>query len=197
MHPAFCTYKASWSICRFSIYHLLLMNFLYKAHLKHRLKPQDRILDWQPLTMKENNQQQTLAMNDWMGSLKELYNQFSAKEKDRFLNCQTSQQQLPVQSRRPSPRQERHFVRASLVLITPTFLSLPTSLEGSSHRFSPRRNTRCWDTSTSVSPSSFTTFCCVSNISVTEVTAVPLVPSWETANFRKIGRMLQEQKDTN
>lgn len=79
---------------------------------------------------------------------------FSQKIKIILLNIELklgNDSHVPVHIRRPSPRQVRHFVVASFVLIFP-------SLEGSSHRFSPRRKTRCSNTSTFVTPS-LTTFC--------------------------------------
>lgn len=82
---------------------------------------------------------------------------------------------IPVHNKRPSPRHWRHFVVAFLFLLLST-RSLAISLDGSSHRFSPRRKTRRSETSVPISL--FTTFCWTSEISVTEGTAAPFSPSY-------------------
>lgn len=81
------------------------------------------------------------------------------------------QQQIPVHNKRPSPRHDIQVVLVSLDFFTTTCLSLLTSLEGSSHLFSPKRNTRCLDTS--VVPSFSTTFF---TSDVTDATAAPFTP---------------------
>ena len=58
-------------------------------------------------------------------------------------------------------------------------LSLPLNLDGSSHRFSPRRKTLCSDTSTSASPVSFMYVFLIFVISDTEALGAPFVPSYQ------------------
>lgn len=82
---------------------------------------------------------------------------------------------LPMHNKRPSPRQDVHLVIAfSLVFLAVVLLLPPVSLEGSSHRFSPRRNTLCRVKSTSVAPSSVPTVSWTSFISLIEATGAPL-----------------------
>lgn len=57
---------------------------------------------------------------------------------------------IPMHSRRPSPLHTMHFGAESWALPPLPNLSFPfISLEGSSHLFSPRRNTLCWNISVS------------------------------------------------
>lgn len=97
---------------------------------------------------------------------------------------------VPRHIRRPSPRQVRHWVVAFLALLPASWLPLPASLEGSSHRFSPSRKTRLSDKSTSVAPS-FTTVCLISEISVIEAIGAPFVPSWKTLKINEL-KFVQE-----
>lgn len=86
----------------------------------------------------------------------------------------------PVHNKIPKPLHWRHFVVPFLFLLL-SRAPFAKSLEGSSHRFSPRRKTLGWDTS--VSSSTFPTkFCWTSEISVTEATAAPFSTSWNSPN---------------
>ena len=87
------------------------------------------------------------------------------------------QNNVPMHNKRPSPRQEGHFVMVlPLPILVSGCLFLPASLEGSSHRFSPRRKTRCSDMLIPVTPSSPTTVSLTSEISVIEAVAAPFAP---------------------
>ena len=78
--------------------------------------------------------------------------------------------------RRPSPRQEMHVLVDAVVPVLTGFLFC-VSLAGSSHLFSPRRNTLCSETPTPKTPFSVTTVFWTSAIPVTAGTAAPFVPS--------------------
>lgn len=82
---------------------------------------------------------------------------------------------IPVHNKTPNPEHWRHLIVPSLFLPLST-LTFVESLDGSSHRFSPRRKTLGWDASVSWSTSP-TTFCWTSEISVTEATAAPFSTS--------------------
>lgn len=100
------------------------------------------------------------------------------RDNDSFIQIQGINY-IPVHIKRPSPRHWRHFVVISLFLLLST-PSLATSLDGSSHRFSPRRKTPRWETS--VSLSFFTSFCWTSEFSATEATAAPFSTSYNSQN---------------
>lgn len=78
--------------------------------------------------------------------------------------------------RRPSPRQEMQVLVDATVPVLAVFL-LCVSLVGSSHLFSPRRNTLCSETPTPETPFSATPVLRTSAIPVTAGTAAPFVPS--------------------
>lgn len=107
---------------------------------------------------------------------------------------------VPMHIKRPSPRHERHLV--PLLLITCLMLFC-TNLEGSSHRFSPSRKTRCSETSTPelLALLSFTTVFSISAATwATEETAAPFTPSYnqergtkKQIKFQFIGLQTKDQ----
>lgn len=91
---------------------------------------------------------------------------------------------LPMHNKRPSPRQDVHLVIAFSLAFLAVVLLLPlVSLEGSSHRFSPRRKTLCRLKSTSVALSSVPTVSWTPFISLTEATGAPFL--YEKKNNQK------------
>ena len=105
---------------------------------------------------------------------------------------------VPMHIKRPSPRHERHLV--PLLLITCLFC---TNLDGSSHRFSPSRKTRCSETSTLelLALLSFTTVFSISAATwATEATAAPFTLSYnqergakKQIKFQFIGLQTKDQ----
>ena len=83
---------------------------------------------------------------------------------------------VPKHMRRPSPLQEMHVLADAAVPVLTRFLFC-VSLDGSSHLFSPRRNTLFSEIPTPETPFSVTTVCLTSAIPVTAGTAAPFVPS--------------------
>jgi hypothetical protein len=88
---------------------------------------------------------------------------------------------VPKHMRRPSPLQEMHVLVDVAVLVLTGFL-FDVSLDGSSHLFSPRRNTLCSETSTPETPFFATRVCLTSAIPVT----APFVPSYKKIESQQL-----------
>lgn len=76
----------------------------------------------------------------------------------------------------------------SVLILPPSCLFLPISLEESSHRFSPRRKTRWWGTLESATPFSFASLFWISGTSVVWVAAAPF-EAWLEQNNNMTGTL--------